>query len=75
MAIDTQQDRQSAATVATVWNPPTIVPDGSFNQADRQQIGYCYSGILIGGAVGPTVLDLERGLCRGVAVGGARGVG
>lgn len=45
MAIDSEQKRKSIATVATPWNGPSIVPSGSFDQADRQHIGWSYSGI------------------------------
>ena len=46
MAIDTERKRKSAATVATIWNAPSVVPDGTIAQADRQHIGWSYSGIL-----------------------------
>lgn len=51
MAIDTAQKRKSVATVASYWNAPSVIADGSFNQADRQHIGWSYSGILAGAAV------------------------
>ena len=47
MAIDTAQKRASAATVGAVWNGPSVIPDGTISQADRQQIGWGYSGILL----------------------------
>ena len=44
MAIDTQVKRQSAATVHNHWNGPSIVPSGSFDEADRIHIGWTYAG-------------------------------
>lgn len=46
MAIDSQRKRQSIASVGFVGLQPTITPDGSFSQGDRQTIGYSYYGIL-----------------------------
>lgn len=46
MAIDTERKRKSAAWVGQVFSPPTIVPDGSLVQGDRQTIGWGYYGIL-----------------------------
>jgi len=45
MAIDSEQKRKSVTTIATVWNGPSVVPDGTINGADRQHIGWSYSGI------------------------------
>jgi hypothetical protein len=46
MAIDTATKRASIAAIGLMRNGPTVVPSGSFDQADRQVIGYSYSGIL-----------------------------
>lgn len=45
MAIDSEQKRKSAATVAMVWNGPSVVPSGTIAGADRQHIAWSYSGI------------------------------
>ena len=47
MAIDTELKRKSAETVGKVTRPPIVVPDGTLGQADRQQIGWIYAGILV----------------------------
>lgn len=54
MAVDTEQKRKSVATVGTVWNPPTVVVDGSIDGADRQHIGWGYAGILVLDYLEPT---------------------
>lgn len=51
MAIDTAQKRASVATIATVWNGPSIIPSGAFPQAARQHVGWSYTGILAAAAV------------------------
>ena len=45
MAIDTAQKRASVATVASVWNGPSVIPDGTIAASDRLHIGFSYSGI------------------------------
>ena len=51
MALDTKQKRSSAIGI----NLPFVVlfpdPDGAVSQADRQDVGYSYAGILAAGAV------------------------
>lgn len=53
MAIDTARKRAGAASVGRVWRGRAIRPDGTLDQADRQQVGWSYPGIL---AVTPAVL-------------------
>lgn len=50
MAIDSEQKRKSVATVGPPINAPSVVPDGSLTNPDRQQIAWSYSGIQAGGA-------------------------
>lgn len=45
MAIDSEVKRKSAATVGAIWNGPSVVPNSTIDQADRQHIGWSYSGI------------------------------
>jgi hypothetical protein len=59
MAIDTRQKRASAMTVCTCWYPPAVQPDGSFDQADRQNIGWSYTGILAGGPPVSAISQME----------------
>lgn len=40
MAIDTENKRRSIARILPI-------PDGNINQADRQQVAWIYSGILV----------------------------
>lgn len=47
MPIDTAQKRASALTFNAVWRMPAVPADGGFEQADRQQILWNYSGILV----------------------------
>lgn len=60
MAIDTAQKRASLATVANPWNGPSIIPDGSLDQGDRQQVGWSYSGILAAAPLLPFALEIEE---------------
>lgn len=46
MAIDTRNKRASAIGIDSIRPHVYPNPDGSLNQADRQQIAYKYSGIL-----------------------------
>ena len=54
MAIDTETKRKSIASIGAMFIGSVVVPTGSFDQADRQVIGYSYSGILAGG--GPSIV-------------------
>jgi len=45
MAIDNQRKRQSIVAISAYFLGPSVVPDGSFVQGDRQTIGYGYYGI------------------------------
>jgi len=55
MAIDTRQKRRSAIGVSLPFRSTTPpVPDGSFSQADRQQMLFIYTGILLGVINPPT---------------------
>lgn len=46
MALDTRNKRSSAINVSIPWRGQLPDPNGSINQADRQQVGLHYSGIL-----------------------------
>jgi len=48
MAIDTARKRASVAGVGKIWRGRAIIPDGTIDQGDRQQIAWSYSGILAG---------------------------
>jgi len=51
MAIDSAIKRASIASIGSFFVGPSVIPTGGFDQADRQHIGYGYSGILAGEAV------------------------
>ncbi len=51
MAISTLRDRQSIVSINALFSGPSVVPDGSFAQGDRQTIGYGYYGINVGTTV------------------------
>jgi len=70
MAIDTQAKRMSVIGISLYATCPSVLPDGSFDQADRQTIGYGYSGNLVGGI--PDVIfanrhSIERGIVADTA--------
>lgn len=46
MAIDTRQKRRSIMLRGCVFMNRLPIPDGSFDQGDRQNLLYKYSGIL-----------------------------
>jgi hypothetical protein len=50
MAIDSLRKRASIASLGLAFLCPSVVPDGSFVQADRQTIGHSYYGIAAGSA-------------------------
>ena len=45
MAIDSPTKRKSIIAIGAMFIGPIVVPTGTFDQADRQVIGYSYSGI------------------------------
>lgn len=47
MAIDTQQKRMSTIAISHYAMGPSLIGDGSWSQADRQVVGYNYSGNLV----------------------------
>lgn len=49
MAIDSREKRQSAAWVGYP-GPVSVFPFGTIDQPARQQIGWTYMGLLVGGA-------------------------
>ena len=51
MAIDSTAKRKSIAAIGMIMVGPVVVPDAAFSAADRQVIGYSYSGIAAGAAV------------------------
>ena len=50
MAFDTVRDRATVVSVASVWQPPSVVGGSAFDQNARWQIGWSY---LAGGVVPP----------------------
>ena len=54
MAIDSPAKRKSVVAIGLIMVGPVVVPDGSFDQFDRQVIGYGYGGILAGEAADTT---------------------
>lgn len=44
--LDTANKRASAIGIARITHSLGPVPDGAFNQADRQELAYTYPGIL-----------------------------
>lgn len=58
MAIDTANKRASAIHVSMPWRGMLPLPDGSLNQADRQQTDLMYRGILASGA--PVVVTVQN---------------
>ena len=50
MAIDSAAKRKSIAAIGMIMVGPVVVPDAAFSAADRQVIGYSYSGIAAGAA-------------------------
>ena len=52
--IDSAAKRKSVVAIGLMMVGPVVVPDGSFDQSDRQVIGYGYGGILAGEAVNTT---------------------
>lgn len=53
MPIDSVRKRKAAAWITGII-PPSIHPDGSFDQGDRQTIGWGYYGILAGASLAIT---------------------
>lgn len=65
MAVDTAQKRASA-THFIVWSyTPTVLPDGTISQTDRQAAVLVYSGISSGSAP-VSSLAKHRGFLRNV---------
>lgn len=48
MAIDSAIKRASIAAIGAQFIGPSVIPDGTIAQADRQTIAYSYAGILAG---------------------------
>lgn len=46
MAIDTRNKRSSAINILMPWRAQLPAPDGTISQGDRQQVAFCYAGIL-----------------------------
>ena len=69
MAVDTANKRASCLSL-TVQNLGHVwpVPDASFDQGDRQQIGFIYRGIL---AVNPVAVTWFNGLTTNIRLTGA----
>ena len=73
MALDTQEKRMNAARVARPWMRARLAV-GATDQQSRIASGHGYGGnALSAGSL--TLLDFERGMCRGIAIGIARGMG
>lgn len=48
MAIDSEVKRKSIAAIASPWNGPSVVSDGTIDGPDRQTIAWSYAGIPAG---------------------------
>ena len=48
MAVDTRNKRASAISIGLPWRGLLPEPDGTIDQADRQQVALVYVGILAG---------------------------
>lgn len=77
MAIDSLRKRASVACLGLAFLGPSVVPDGTLAQADRQTIGYGYYGILaaagineIGGTSQIEAFSSTGGITRERAIGG-----
>lgn len=46
MAVDTLRKRASIVAIGFMAAGPSVVADGSFDQGDRQTIGYSYAGVM-----------------------------
>lgn len=56
MAIDTPAKRTSMLTFGRFWGPITLpIPNGAYDDADRQHLLACYSGIAFASVVWTTV--------------------
>lgn len=64
MALDTREKRSSAISVGLPWRGRLHAPDGAVNQADRQQAGLMYAGILAAGVVIPVPAGLQIAIAR-----------
>lgn len=42
MAFDAMRDRAAVVSVASVWQPPSVVAGAAFDEAARWQIGWAY---------------------------------
>ena len=51
MAIDSLRKRASVASLGLAFLGPSVVPDGTLGQADRQTVAHSYYGILAGSAI------------------------
>lgn len=43
--LSTAKGRYSAVNLTCPWRSPVVIPDGSIDQTDRQQVVYAYSDI------------------------------
>lgn len=68
MAVDTRNKRASVLGIDLAFLHAWPNPDGAFDQSDRQQIAFKYSGILAGGAV---VIAWFNGLTTSMRLTGA----
>lgn len=66
MAIDTRNKRASCIGIDGVYRTVYPDPDGTIDQADRQQSAGKYSGILADPPGGTTLMALERATFRRV---------
>jgi len=59
MAIDSSKKRKSIAAISLLAVGPVVVPDSTIDQADRQVVGYSYSGIAAGEAATATYVCVD----------------
>jgi len=59
----TAQERASIATIASVWNGPSVIPDSTIALADKQHIAWSYAGIAaqsVEGTIIPVIIHHLR---------------
>lgn len=77
MAIDTQAKRMSITAISMYAMGPSVLPSGTFTQAQRQTTGYGYYGILVQSPAGVTDVFIQNrhGIQRGIRANTAAGMG
>ena len=68
MAIDSEAKRKSIAAIGLYAIGATVLPSGTFDEAQRQVVGYGYYGILAGEPVIPEIPTLTASPQRTVSI-------